>query len=436
MPDSPDPRSVFAALGLPPPDDAASAAWQRSQSDFPGGVFFLESAYVRDCCRALQMKPDVEEALVAALSDYADHPVLTRLAWHWHKQLAACGPGDDPALLSNWVRFPPPPRVDGRELPLFFAYIFLSRLAAIREFHQRRGIPDDVSLDTLSDLELWLCEHRRLFGRFGLHRPDWIQNHFLGRLFKLGRLQFETHAFGHGFRAYRNRRTRQVVLLAPGAQRFRADGQFETADGGAQKGVFSSEFEETAGPLATNGTVRGNPASPLGGVLPDAVTLPLADWSLIFQAGDPCLGIHIAATGPLDHAQCGESMRRAGPFYEKYFPERPFKALTCSSWLLDPQFERYMPADSNIVRFLAEFYLYPLPWANDHQTYERVFDDAKIDVAKAPQKTSLQRILVEHVKSGGRWRGGGAILFPEDLDWGRQVYRTASRQKAEGRKQE
>jgi hypothetical protein len=419
MQDSPDPRAVFSALGLPAPDEAACEAWRSTQSDLPGKVEFLAPEYVRESCRTLRMKSDVAEALVAALADYDGRPDLQRLAWHWHKQLAALGPSDDPALRSKWVRFHPSPRAEGRELPLFFAHVLLSRLPAIREFHRRRGVPDDISLDTLSDLELWLNGHHRLFGCFGVHRPDWLQNHFTGRLFKLGRLQFETHAFGHGFRAYRHRETQGVTLLAPGGARIRADGQFESADGGAQPGVFTTEFEESAE------KVRGNPVSPLGAVLPETVVLASAEWTLIFQDGDPCLGIHIAATGPMDHAQCGESLRRAIPFYTNLFPERPFKAFTCSSWLLDPQFEQYMPADSNIVRFLSEFYLYPLQHANDHQTYERVFDDMKIDIAKAPQKTSLQRIIVNHVKSGNRWRGGGSILFTEDLDWGNKVYRRA-----------
>ena len=34
----------------------------------------------------------------------------------------------------------------------------------------------------------------------------------------------------------------------------------------------------------------------------------------------------------------------------------------------------------------------------------------------------MRRTYLDLLESGDLWRGGGMMLFPEDLDWGQQVY--------------
>jgi hypothetical protein len=399
-------QETFAQLGVPSPDEATVAAWMATLAARPAGApaFFCDD-YVRESCRSLAMGADVEAALVAGAAALRTCEAACRLAHFVHH-------------CDAFKSFPM--SAQGRlECPggaLFWALLFLSRLGKIREFHRARGVSDEISRDTLSDLELWIREHKRLKGEWGMNMPWWIANHFTGRIFKLGRLQFETHVFHDELAAYRNTTTRQVIVFAVAGE-FRADGQYASADGGRGAAAFSTTFTDDGT------TISGHPISQRGFVLREKIDLPASQWMRILGHGDPVLGIHIPATGPMDHAACGESMRRAGPFFATHFPDRPFTALTCSSWLLDPQLEQYLPAESNLVRFLSEFYLYPTPGASNHQTYERVFDDAKIEIPTAPQRSSLQRAIVQHVNAGGRWRSGGALYFPEDLGWGEQVYR-------------
>ena len=428
-PDYTDPIAAFTALGLPPPDEAGCAAWRESQRTYPGEPLpFLTRNYMEDACRTLRMSPEVSDAVLAGLTDYVGHPELSRFAWHWYSRMEWAGFGEESdgvksRPLPHW---PSPPKVggaNGHVAAMLYVHVLLARLPAVREFHRRRGVSEVISLDTFTDLELWMRENKRLFGQWGLFRPDWNQIHFAGRLFRIGRLQFENHAAWFPFNVYRRREPnehghRPVVMLADSEYSIRADGQFDSADGGATPGEFMTRFTQTA----TN--VSGNPVSPLGAIRRELIELELSEWELVFKNGDPCLGIHIAASGPMEHAACGDSVRRAVPFYRELFPDRPFKALTCGSWLLDPQLEKHLPAASNIVRFLSEFYLHPKPKANSDQTYERVFDDPHADLATAPQKTSLQRMVVEHVKAGGRWRGGGGLILPEDVGrWGEKCYR-------------
>jgi hypothetical protein len=81
-----------------------------------------------------------------------------------------------------------------------------------------------------------------------------------------------------------------------------------------------------------------------------------------------------------------------------------------------------LPPDSNIVRFQKEFYLFPI-FSGGRSGFERIFGGDFRDLSKAPRDTTLRRAVLGHLEAGGYLRGGGALLFAEDLDWGAQVYR-------------
>jgi hypothetical protein len=49
---------------------------------------------------------------------------------------------------------------------------------------------------TLSDAGRAIAVHKRLYGTAGIDVPQWLQRHFPGRLFQLGRLQFEQVTLG------------------------------------------------------------------------------------------------------------------------------------------------------------------------------------------------------------------------------------------------
>src|SRR5207249_3367913 len=72
----------------------------------------------------------------------------------------------------------------------FFVYVYLAALADVRRFHLQRGIPDDISWATLSDLGRNLKRDRLLLGDGGLRTSGWLTLHFRGSIYQLGRLQF------------------------------------------------------------------------------------------------------------------------------------------------------------------------------------------------------------------------------------------------------
>jgi hypothetical protein len=208
----------------------------------------------------------------------------------------------------------------------FFVYVYLAALADVRRFHARRGIADDISWATLSDLGRNLKRDRLLLGDGGLRTSGWLTLHFRGSLYQLGRLQF-------------NRTRVRAAHVA------------------------------------------------------DA-----------FGEGDPAVGIHIPESGPLTPLACDDSLANAHPFFARHFPETPTKLAICTSWLLDPQLAEYLARDSNIIRFQRRFELVGEGWDGDADILRFVFHRIAPKIDDLPERTTLERAIVAHLRKGGHWR--------------------------------
>lgn len=69
------------------------------------------------------------------------------------------------------------------------------------------------------------------------------------------------------------------------------------------------------------------------------------------KKSDGTLDVHIPADGRLDPDECRHSFSAAIEFYEKYFPEVQYTYFNCHSWLLDDTLKKYLPPESNIIKF-------------------------------------------------------------------------------------
>jgi len=330
-----------------------------SQASFPPeGPFFLKGPFISETCARLRMDQELTEAFQAAARAVSADQGLIRFAWHLHLRIR------ENKLSEKSPAWPFP-----NSIPMFYALAYLSCVPYALELNAKRGIDPSVTLDTLTDMEIWIRDYHSKKGVFGLKECHWFTRHFSGRIFRLGRLQFETKPFYRDLTAIRNRENGRIVVQA------------------------------------------------------GSLECPSPGWETIAKLNDPSLAVHIPAMGPMDHAACGESFRRAARFFATHFPDYKYCAFTCESWLLNPDLEKILPPESNIVRFLKEWWLYPVPDANSDQTYDRVFGDPKIDLDKAPSSTSLQRAVLEFVRKGNRVKNGGGLMFPQNMAWGKQVYR-------------
>jgi len=88
------------------------------------------------------------------------------------------------------------------------------------------------------------------------------------------------------------------------------------------------------------------------------------------------------------------------------FPRRTCRLGLCHSWLLDKQLGEYRPATSNIIRFQERFRPAYTPEGNNRPTLEFVFRTPDRPLDELPQRTTLERAVVQHVRDGRQWHGG------------------------------
>jgi len=85
----------------------------------------------------------------------------------------------------------PPSRPGQDELAWVEAYLRFA--PEIFRWHAARGVPEDISRDTLADFGRNLAINRRVHGCFGMDTWPWLSHHFTGQLYQLGRLQYLIH---------------------------------------------------------------------------------------------------------------------------------------------------------------------------------------------------------------------------------------------------
>ncbi len=58
------------------------------------------------------------------------------------------------------------------------------------KINSERGISRDITVATLKDVNVWFKNYKAVTGKIGIGEWDWLRNHYTGRMFRLGRLQF------------------------------------------------------------------------------------------------------------------------------------------------------------------------------------------------------------------------------------------------------
>ncbi len=116
----------------------------------------------------------------------------------------------------------------GKDAGFFYAFVLLSGYAILKEHHTSRGIPHNIIQDTLLDLELWIKKHTKRKGVAGFSEKHWLYAHFLGMIFKLGRLQFRFENFPSELFAFRNSLSKETIMIVSKKDiAFRKDGQYD-----------------------------------------------------------------------------------------------------------------------------------------------------------------------------------------------------------------
>lgn len=123
-----------------------------------------------------------------------------------------------------------------------------------------------------------------------------------------------------------------------------------------------------------------------------------------FREGEPALGIHIPESGALTPEACDDSFTQVRSFFALHFPETPTRLGICTSWLLDQQLAEYLAPESNVLRFQRRFNLVGEGYDGDADVLRFVFHRIAPNIDDLPQRTTLERAIVAHLRAGRHWR--------------------------------
>ena len=391
--------------------------WAESQATLSAETpFFLEVSFVTAAGQHAALRPELVDALVAAAQRVAADPATCSLAWHVFHRLFRASSLD----ASSFKRWPVSIGSLSDDTGLLYVLALLGGLPDLRALYRAHSLPDWVARDTLHDVQRWADYYRRHHGVWGIEPAtlSWLRLHFRGELYGLGRLQFMPARWSVAVRVFRHLTSGVVVALSESGVRYRSDGQRDGAGG-----VHDPAGAWTATLERTEEWVTGHAITPSGCTQRATWRLAREEWSEILAPGAPVLDIHIPRGVPLDLEACRRSLQEALRFFPSHFPELPFVAFTCDSWLLDAQLEKLLPPSSNLVRFLRQLYLVPVA-SDGTEALEWVFDGVPADLASAPRDTALRRAVLDHISAGRHLRAGAGFLLLDDVEaWGQDIYR-------------
>ncbi|MEY9212016.1 DUF5596 domain-containing protein [Thermobifida halotolerans] len=119
--------------------------------------------------------------------------------------------------------------------------------------------------------------------------------------------------------------------------------------------------------------------------------------------GQPLARLHIPASGPLAPEAVDASLARARAVLAAVTGQE-VRVATCTSWLLDPQLRRYLPAGSNILAFQDRFTLTDRVGPGDADVFRFVFECPEVAPDRVEPASRLQRGVLDLLERGGSWR--------------------------------
>ena len=261
---------------------------------------------------------------------------------------------------------------------------------------QKRGLPQEVIKNVMCMPEKGVESYREKHDNEpGYENFSWYQRAIDCTLFNVGRLQIEVfEAMPDGVWVLENKKGEQVALAY----------EMMLHKSGFQLGAVGFEEEEgswSATVTETKEYWEGHPYAEDGRVESRVVRLCKSEWKKILCKGDPVIGLHIPEAGKLTPDLIDETMIRIKAFLEEYYPDYPYKAFVCHSWLMDPQLISLVGEDSNIAKFNQRFRKLTRKCFG-LAVFIFIFkkDPGTFRLEELPEKTRLERALKAHYMSG------------------------------------
>ncbi len=131
--------------------------------------------------------------------------------------------------------------------------------------------------------------------------------------------------------------------------------------------------------------------------------------------GDTVINMHIPSCGPLLPEACHAAYDEAAEFFKDAFAGRPV-AFVCNSWLIFPRHREFLPANSNLLKFMDDFDIISYTIDEKYSNMWRIFYKPVTFplseyVKDVPRDTSLQRAYADWLAAGNEVGSGYGVFF-------------------------
>ena len=271
-------------------------------------------------------------------------------------------------------------------------FALLYELPSMVEEHKRRGVPEDVTLDTLEMFQNQMGDYKLLYGRIGLScYMSWMLMFVKCKIIRVGRFNLEILDYNSGFEFFE--RDGELLALANGVTVHKSGKILGAADCEDSNGSFVAEIVEEKDYFEGYFSLGGRVSS-------EKTRLLKSEWKKFLAKGDKVISIHIPTGASMPPEVCDRDLLRGQRIIEDCFTE--IRAFYCSSWLLSTEIRTAVGKEGNITRFGDRFVRFPLKsCAKDVFTY--VFDCSENTPPEdLPEKNSFASLIKKYLTEGGR----------------------------------
>ena len=263
------------------------------------------------------------------------------------------------------------------------------------EEYCRRGFSEKELKDLMHQYSLNMVYSQNTVDRPALIAGyyHWLWLYAKSVIFRCGSLNFEQHTQDRTY-VLKNKENGQLLPLSIPQTMHREGMPLGTAGYEDAEGSYAVTFEET------EDAYIGFPAVDL--VFPNQKTVYLkSEWELILRPGELCIGVHIPRKTLFTPEAVTDSIEGAKKIIAERFPEWTSRVITCTSWLLCPDFEYLLKPGSNIAAFGRRFIRFPV-MNNGRGPFSCVFpQNFKGTYDQLPEDTSLMRVCKKRYMEGG-----------------------------------
>ena len=383
--------------------ETLAASWDAFCSNVPEGfpAHFQKEFYTK-YANLCKMPQDAIERMDDVAATTAARPELCCLANLIHYGLYAA----KVPFIKNDIT---PEHLYGENTGIFHLMNAMSSLPLIAETHKKFNIPES----NLAEVGQWItgttfnyrAGHNGIPGH-SFSQSSWLNLHILGKLFRIGRLEYLNGHWYPNFPAvYRHRKNKSIIALSP-------DGAMYDKRGCQIFPPTEEVPDFTAKLEVLDGKITGTPIAPDGTVLKEhKITISCEEYEAFCTPWDMIPSFHIPGGGGMTLDAVKDSLLKARKFYRDVF-HTDVKGFICSSWIFSPDWEIELP-DSNMAKFRRNLFALP-SGKNPKSGLFFVYGRQDITPQDMPCTTALHKAFCRITERGDMLRYG-EVFIPADL---------------------